>query len=285
MSRTPYRLILPKEVTTPVVVASPHSGRNYDWAFLSETVLDRDRIRSSEDAFVDDLLDGAPAFGAPLLVAEVPRAFVDLNRAAEELDPAVIHDVPRGGSNPRISSGLGVIPRVVAQGRAIYRGKITRAEAQRRIDTVWRPYHAELDGLLTRARRTFGRAILLDCHSMPHEAIESAGAGGRTPEIVLGDRFGASAAGDLTDAVEAIFADLGFRVARNVPFAGAYVTQAYGQPESGWHAIQIEIDRALYMDEARLRKLPEFGRVRDLLTEALARVCDLGRGSRALAAE
>jgi N-formylglutamate amidohydrolase len=267
------------------VVASPHSGRNYDWAFLSATVLDYARIRSSEDAFVDDLMAGAPGLGAPFLAAEVPRAFIDLNRAAEELDPAVIHGVPRGAPNPRISSGLGVIPRVVAQGRAIYRGKISRAEAQRRIETVWHPYHAKLDELLADAQRRFRRAVLIDCHSMPHEAIEGAGPRGRAPEIVIGDRFGASAAAELTDGVEAIFADLGFRVARNVPFAGAYVTQAYGQPEAGRHAIQIEIDRALYMDEARLRKLPEFDRVRGLLTEGLARICELGRGGRALAAE
>ncbi|MEM7489257.1 MAG: N-formylglutamate amidohydrolase [Pseudomonadota bacterium] len=285
MSRSPYRLIRPDPPTTCVVVASPHSGRAYDWDFLSSSVLDAERIRSSEDAYVDDLLQDVPALGAPLLAAEMPRAYLDLNRAEGELDPAVVHGVPRGANNPRISSGLGVIPRVVAQGRAIYRGKITRGEAQDRIETVWRPYHAKLDALLAEAQDRFGRAILIDCHSMPHEAIEGAGPKGHTPEIVLGDRFGASAAADISDRIEAIFSGLGFRVARNVPFAGAYVTQAYGQPERGRHAIQIEIDRALYLDEVTVEKSPQFDTVRGLLTEAMAHICELGREGRCLAAE
>jgi N-formylglutamate amidohydrolase len=276
---------MPDQVTTPVVVSSPHSGRNYDWDFLSSTVLDEERIRSSEDAFVDLLLERVPQVGAPLLVAEMPRAFLDLNRAAEELDPAVIHDVPRGASNPRITSGLGVIPRVVAQGRAIYRGKISHSEAQRRIREVWRPYHAKLDELLGEAQAAFGQAILIDCHSMPHEAIESAAPRGRTPEIVLGDRFGASAGGGLTDRLEAIFSGLGFRVARNAPFAGAYMTQAYGQPDRGRHAVQIEIDRALYMDEVAIRPSAQFDMVRDLMTEGLAQLCDGLGGAQRLAAE
>ncbi|MEM8851073.1 MAG: N-formylglutamate amidohydrolase [Pseudomonadota bacterium] len=285
MSRLPYRLTRPDAPTTCVVVASPHSGRAYDWAFLSSSVLDSEGIRSSEDAYVDELFADVPQMGAPLLAAEMPRAYLDLNRAEGELDPAVVHGVPRGPNNPRITSGLGVIPRVVAQGRAIYRGKITRDEAQSRIETVWRPYHNELQGLMDEAQARFGRAILFDCHSMPHEAIEGAGPRGRTPEIVLGDRFGASASADVTDAVEAVFAGLGFRVARNVPFAGAYVTQAYGQPELGRHAIQIEIDRALYMDEASVQKSQDFNTMRNLMTEAMAQLCDLGRGGRALAAE
>ncbi|MEM8823317.1 MAG: N-formylglutamate amidohydrolase [Pseudomonadota bacterium] len=285
MSQRPYRLTRPEPPTTSVVVASPHSGRAYDWAFLSSSILDSERIRSSEDAYVDELMADVPSLGAPLLVAEIPRAYIDLNRAECELDPAVVHGVPRGANNPRISSGLGVIPRVVAQGRAIYRGKITRDEAQARIETVWRPYHSQLTALLDEAQARFGRAILIDCHSMPHEAIEGAGPRGRTPEIVLGDRFGASASADITDAVEGIFAGLGFRVARNVPFAGAYVTQAYGQPEQGRHAIQIEIDRSLYMDEATVKPSAHFETVRNLMTEAMAQVCELGRGGRALAAE
>jgi N-formylglutamate amidohydrolase len=286
MSSTPYRLMSPDALRAPVVVASPHSGRDYDGAFLSATVLDQDRIRSSEDAYVDLLLDRIPSLGVPLLAAEVPRAFLDLNRAEEELDPAVVHGVPRGVSNPRISSGLGVIPRVVAQGRAIYSGKISRAEAQARIDGIWRPYHARLGRLLDDAHAQFGRAILVDCHSMPHEAIESAAPRGRTPEIVLGDRFGASADADVTDRLEAVFAGLGFRVARNAPFAGAYVTQAYGQPPKGRHAIQVEIDRALYMDEATLRPSAEFDTIRNLLTDGMAQFCDgLEIRSTGLAAE
>ena len=285
MSRTPYRLTMPDVVTAPLVVASPHSGRVYDGAFLSASVLDAQRIRSSEDAYVDLLLAHAPALGVPLLAAEMPRAMIDLNRAPEELDPAVVRDVPRGATNPRISSGLGVIPRVVAQGRAIYGGKISREEAARRIDGIWRPYHACLAQLMEAAQARFGQAILLDCHSMPHEAIEGSGPDGRAPDIVLGDRFGASAAPEVMDAVERVFSGLGFRVARNAPFAGAYVTQTYGQPARGRHAVQVEIDRALYLDEARVRPSAQFDTVRDLLTDALMQLCAIFAPAQRLAAE
>ncbi|WP_308917776.1 N-formylglutamate amidohydrolase [Jannaschia sp. LMIT008] len=288
MSPPPFRLTMPARQTAPLVVASPHSGRDYGDPFLAATVLDRQGIRSSEDAFVDLLLENVPQLGVPLLAATVPRAYLDLNRAPEELDPALVHDVPRGGMNPRISSGLGVIPRVVAQGRAIYRGKITRAEARARIDAVWRPYHAQLAALMDAAHAAFGQAVLLDVHSMPHEAIEGTSARGRPPEVVLGDRFGASCHARIVDALEAALADLGFRVARNAPFAGAYIAQTYGAPDRGRHVIQIELDRALYMDEATLEVHPDFAAMRNLLTEAVARVAAHlagGRGTGAVAAE
>ena len=286
MARTPYTLRMPPRLLAPVVVASPHSGRDYDWDFVSPTVLDGRGLRSSEDAFVDRLLADVPTLGVPLLAAEVPRAFVDLNRAAEELDPALVRDVPRGGANPRVSSGLGVIPRVVAQGRSIYRGTISREEAGRRIDAAWRPYHARLAALMDDAARGWGRAVLLDVHSMPHEAIENAASHGRTPDVVLGDRFGASAAASVTDAVEAAMAAQGFRVVRNAPFAGAYIAQAYGRPAEHRHAVQIEIDRALYMDERTLEPSPRFDAVRAALLGAVAEICAaLGGRSEALAAE
>ena len=273
MPPEPFRLQRPDPPTTPLVVSSPHSGRHYDPEFLSASVLDARRIRSSEDAHVDDLLAAVPGLGAPLLAAVYPRAWIDLNRAAEELDPAVVRDVPRPVSNPRITSGLGVIPRVVAEGRAIYEGKIDRVEAEDRIARVWRPYHACLRDLMREAEARFGQAVLVDAHSMPHEAILGAAPKGRVPDVVIGDRFGASAAPAIVDALEAILGNLGLRVARNAPFAGAYVTQAYGRPQRGWHAIQIEIDRALYMDEATLEPNAGFEDLRDLLTEGLRQFC------------
>lgn len=285
MARPPFRLHQPKVITAPIVVASPHSGRAYDWDFMSRTILDSKRIRSSEDAYVDLLLDRVPALGVPVLTAEMPRAFLDLNRAPSELDPAVIQGVPRGVVNPRVSSGLGVIPRVVAQGRAIYHGKITRREADARIAAFWHPYHDQLEKLLASAQAQYGQGILLDCHSMPHEAIEGTGAAAGTPEIVLGDRFGSSADAHVMDGVEAVFRDLGFRVARNAPFAGAYMTQHYGKPVRGRHAIQIEIDRALYMDEDQIRPNARFETIRNLMTEAIGRICDMASGRRGLAAE
>ncbi|WP_339645073.1 N-formylglutamate amidohydrolase [Jannaschia helgolandensis] len=285
MSRPPFKLMLPAAIESPVVVASPHSGRIYDADFMASTVLDAARIRSSEDAYVDVLLDRIPALGVPVLSAQMPRAFLDLNRAPEELDPAAIDDVPRGAMNPRVASGLGVIPRVVAQGRAIYSGKISHAEAQHRIDTFWRPYHRQLDVLMSNARDRFGQAILLDFHSMPHEAIEGTVVSGAPAQIVLGDRFGSSANAVLVDILEETLTDLGFQVARNAPFAGAYITQAYGHPERGWHAIQIEIDRSLYLDEGSIRPNTQFDVLQNTITEAVSRFCDCARPARNLAAE
>lgn len=285
MVKPPFRVLRPAALGAPIVVASPHSGRDYSRAFLASTLLDENSIRSSEDAYVDLLLDRVPRIGVPLLAAEAPRAYVDLNRAETEMDPALVQGVPKSGGNPRVSSGLGVIPRVVAQGRSIYSGKLSQAEAARRIDEVWRPYHAQLSRLMADAHRVFGRAILLDFHSMPHEAIENAAPKGRAPEIVLGDRFSASADPGLSEAVERIFVDLGFRVARNAPFAGAYIAQSYGAPARGRHVIQVEIDRALYMDEQRLKPSDQFETMRDLLTDAVRQVCDLTQGETRVAAE
>lgn len=284
--RPAFRLEMPAQTTTPVVVASPHSGRHYPQDFLEASVLDERGIRSSEDAFMDMLVAGAPGLGAPLLAAEYPRAFIDLNRSPDELDPGVVDGVGRVVQTPRISSGLGVVPRVVANGRAIYRGKLSRAEAEARIDAVWVPYHRQLDALMQAATDRYGIAVLLDFHSMPHEALDSvARPGARRPEVVLGDRFGASAAGHLVDALEAGFVEAGLTVSRNAPFAGAYVTQRYGRPGQRRHAIQVEIDRALYMDERMIRPNADFDRVKRILTGVIARVAGTLPGSMPLAAE
>jgi len=286
MVKSPYKLTMPEEVTTPVVVASPHSGRYYPWSFMRRSVLDDRSVRTSEDAFMDRLVDAAPSLGAPLLVAEYPRAYIDLNRAADELDPAVVEGARYPSQNPRISSGLGVIPRVVANGRAIYRGKISRTEADSRIETVWKPYHARLAGLMQAAQTRFGEAVLLDFHSMPHEALESVGKpSGRRPEVVLGDRFGAAASADIVEALEAAFGAAGLVVSRNAPFAGAYVTQTYGRPQLRRHAVQIEIDRSLYMNERLIRPNSDFEAVRALVGGVLAQVIGHGRAQHPLAAE
>ena len=286
MTDAPYRLLLPQTRLTSVVFASPHSGRQYPESFLARSVLDPKTIRTSEDAFVDELLRAAPRLGAPLLAATVPRAFIDLNRAPDELDPALIEDVRAAAHNPRINSGLGVIPRVVAASRAIYRGKLSLAEAQDRIDRYWRPYHDQLAALIAENRTRFGEAILVDVHSMPHEAIESMGGRGRRrPEIVLGDRFGAAASARVVDRIEAAFAAEGLAVARNTPFAGAYVAQAYGRPAAGVHAIQIEIDRSLYMNEAEIRPNAGFARFCRVMDAVLDRIVEIGRPDLRLAAE
>lgn len=282
-----FDMSLPGRRDTAVVFASPHSGRAYTRAFLRQTGLDDHAIRSSEDAFVDHLFETAPRHGAPLVVAHVPRACVDLNRGEDELDPALIEGVRKGPLNPRVASGLGVIPRVVANGQAIYTGKLPRAEAERRIETCWRPYHAALREKLDEAHALFGQAILVDCHSMPHEAMESVtGAGTRRPDVVLGDRFGAAAGAEVVDRIEAAFTEAGLVVARNTPFAGAFVVRHYGRPTAGCHAVQVEIDRALYMDERRILPSDAFASFKRALDAVIARIAQIGRpAEQPLAAE
>lgn len=282
-----YQLLRPAQRSTSVVFASPHSGRKYPASFLRQAVLDQHEIRSSEDAFVDDLFATAVDHGAPLLLAQSPRAYLDLNRGPDELDPAAIQGVRRVAHNPRIASGLGVIPRVVSNGRAIYRGKLTLHEAHERISSVWRPYHDTLQTLMDEAHAKFGEAILIDCHSMPHEALEHVGPPGATrPDVVLGDRFGAAAASSVVEQVEAAFASAGFKVARNMPFAGAYICQHYGRPSRRHHAVQIEIDRTLYMDEKTIKPNSNFKAFKTALDAVIAEIADIGRPLEArLAAE
>lgn len=253
MSAHSYDLILPDVPLSGAVFASPHSGRDYHPDFLRASQLDPHVLRSSEDAFVDELIAAAPDCGVPLLKARMPRAYVDLNRGVDELDPALIAGVRRGGHNPRVTSGLGVIPRVVANGRAIYCGRLSLEHAQQRLAQAWHPYHDALQSLLDAQTAQFGRAILIDCHSMPHEAIQThARQMQALPEVVLGDRFGASCASEVIDALEAVFVEEGLRVARNTPFAGAYISKQYGRPARSQHVVQVELDRSLYMDEATL---------------------------------
>ena len=286
MPKVAYHLDLPETPSSVVVFASPHSGRDYPWSFLRGTILDETLIRTSEDAFVDRLFDCAPQFGAPLLRAGAPRAFLDLNRSSDELDPALIEGVRRTGHNPRVASGLGVVPRVVANGRAIYSGKLPLAEAERRIGLYWKPYHTRLQALLDTAKAQFGESILIDCHSMPHEAVESMlRKGGARPQIVLGDRFGASAAPEIVELVEQAFSRAGLVVARNSPFAGAYTTMHYGRPSRRQHAIQIEIDRGLYMDEAAIKPNGNFHAFRRLLRGVIAEIAAIGHREQRLAAE
>ena len=286
MTTRAFDLHLPRQITSAVIFASPHSGRFYSDAFLGASALSPLDLRSSEDAFVDRLFDSAPDLGAPLLCAHQPRAWIDLNRATTELDPALIKGLPRGPHNPRVASGLGVVPRVVAGGRAIYRGKIGLDAARARLRSVWRPYHDQLTKLIDGSRAAFGQAILIDCHSMPHEALDTSQSVGRRPNVVLGDRFGAAAAPDFVSAIEGIFTDLGLTCVRNAPFAGAYTAQQYGRPARHQHVVQVEIDRALYMDEATVTPHDGFDDFKRLMDRATARIADLGRArDEAMAAE
>lgn len=283
---TAYNLFMPDIRTTSVVFASPHSGREYPWSFVRRTILDENTLRSSEDAFVDKLFDTAPQHGAPLLTAIAPRAWIDVNRSSDELDPALIEGVKRSAHNPRVASGLGVVPRVVANGRSIYRGKISHKEAEARIDEFWRPWHQALTTLMDDSEALFGEAILIDCHSMPHEAIETIShPRGARPEIVLGDRFGAAAGSDVVDRIESAMTAAGLRVARNAPFAGAFVTQSHGRPARNRHVVQVEIDRALYMNEQNIRPNNNFAAFKALIDRVVVDVTEIGRADLQMAAE
>ena len=239
----------------PLVFASPHSGEFYPPSMIEALRLRPDQLRSSEDSLVDALIAPAPALGACVIRARIARAFVDLNRAPFELDPEMFEDeLPDFARvrTARVAAGLGAIPRVASGGREIYRRKLTFAEAQTRIDTVHRPYHDALTRLLAQARAAHGVALLIDWHSMPSAAAEAPGRNGRRGprcDIVLGDRFGAACAPSISALAERTFTAMGYRVARNTPYAGGYTTEHYGRPARRTHALQIEINRALYLDE------------------------------------
>jgi len=245
----------PGDGRSPLVFASPHSGRDYPSAFLAASRLPLAQLRRAEDAMVDGLLDGID--GAPVLRARYARTFLDLNRAADEIDPEMFAG-PLSLAwrhTARVSAGLGVLPRLATQGQAIYARKLDPAEAAARITLVHRPWHDRLAVCIERARSRHGYAILVDCHSMPTPP------GIRPAQIVLGDRYGNSAAPALVALMERHFAGHGWRVARNSPYAGGYTTEAHGDVASGIHAVQIEIDRALYMDSVTLARHAGFGRV------------------------
>src|SRR3984885_13703922 len=260
----PFRLDRPARQTVPFLFASPHSGRSYPASLLENTRLDATSLRRSEDAFVDELFAGVVPLGAPLLAAQFPRAFLDVNRSSAELDAAMFDaplGVPVDTPSPRVTAGLGVIPRIVRDGAEIYRGKLDACEADARINQLYQPYHRALAALMAETHARFGMAVLIDCHSMP-SALS-------VPDIVLGDRYGASAAPALTARAETAFAREGFSVARNTPYAGGHTTALYGKVAAGCHALQIEINRALYLDEDKIAKKPSFESVRARLMRAM----------------
>lgn len=241
------RVHAPERRTSAFVFASPHSGRDYAPDALAGAQLPLSVLRQSEDAYVDRLLTSAPRHGAPLVEALFPRVFVDVNRAEWELDPDMFDPAPPGARpvSARAAAGLGVIPRSAADGRPLYAGRMALAEAEARLARCYRPYHAALGAELAAAKAAFGEAFLIDCHSMP-------AASARGADIVLGDRYGAACSRAFMAAAEAEFRALGFTVVRNRPYAGGYTTEHYGRPARGVHAIQIEINRALYLDERQV---------------------------------
>ena len=280
-----HSIVEPVSLISGVVFALPHSGRDYGVSFLNQSILDQLSIRSSEDAFLDQLIDGIEKYGAPKIIANAPRAFIDLNRSTDELDPALINGIKNNIKNPRISSGLGVIPRVVSHGKEIYRGKLSFEQAQSRIKYYWKPYHTDLSNLLQRSQSVFGQSLLIDIHSMPHEAVSTQSSFIKPPEIVVGDRFGMSSDPEFTNLVISILKQHEFKVAKNTPFAGAFITKHHGKVKKRIHALQLEIDRSLYMDEEKISPNSEFEELKTRLFPALIQISSLICKSEKIAAE
>lgn len=264
----PVMVHRPAKQTLPIIFASPHSGRCYPEDFIAAARLDAHGLRRSEDSFVDELFAAAPAHGAPLLAANFPRAYCDANREPWELDPAMFADALPPWVNTtsaRVGAGLGTIARVVASGEAIYRRKLTFAEAERRIRSCWQPFHEVLAQLIAETRARFGVCLLIDCHSMPSHG-QSIRSGLRAADLILGDAHGTACASTVSRLIEGLLTDQGYAVRRNDPYAGGYITRHYGRPRDGIHALQIEIARDLYMDEARIEHLPQFAAVQADMT-------------------
>ena len=270
-SPPPFLLHRPRVQAAPIILSSPHSGRHYPAAFLADSRLDPVALRRSEDGFVEEIFAGAPERGAPLLAATFPRVYCDANREPWELDPGMF-DGPLpdfvNSASPRIGAGLGTIARVVASGEAVYRRRLSFEEAACRIRALWEPYHAALSGMIEETLRRYGCCLLIDCHSMPSLPPE----GGRTADMILGDAHGTAAAPRATRLLEESLSALGYRLRRNDPYAGGYVTRHYGRPREGVHVIQLEIARGLYMDERRIQRLPGLATLRADMDRLLARL-------------
>jgi N-formylglutamate amidohydrolase len=255
----PFEVARPRELTAPLLFNSPHSGRIYPRAFLAASKLDALTLRRSEDAYVEELFGFVGALGAPLLYAHFPRAYLDVNREPYELDPALFRDgLPHYANTQsvRVVGGLGTIARIVSESDEIYREPLSLVAALERINLLYTPYHTTLRSLLVEAQQAFGLGVLIDCHSMPSNPIADYG-GGR-PDFVLGDRYGTSCSGELTRVAAEQLKALGYVVELNKPYAGGYITEHYGRPQAGLHALQVEVNRALYMDEMSFDKSPGF---------------------------
>jgi N-formylglutamate deformylase len=258
----PFDVLEPEQWRGPVLFNSPHSGNVYPRAFLVASRLDLATLRRSEDSFVDELIVGMVTRGYPVMRAHFPRCYVDVNREPYELDPRMFEGRLPSFANTRsmrVAGGLGTVARVVGDAQEIYDQRISVDEALQRIESLYKPYHRTLRRLFSRVHRDFGAAMLIDCHSMP----SANGSRDDRPraDIVLGDRYGTSCVGVVAETVEATLRALGYSVSRNKPYAGGFITEHYGNPAAGLHAIQLEINRALYMDERRFDRIPSFRRL------------------------
>ncbi len=274
----PMTVARPGRQTSPVIFCSPHSGRDYPQAFLAASRLSPLALRRSEDAYVDQLFAAAVACGAPLIAARFPRAYLDVNREPLELDPKLFDGPLPAGANTqsaRVAGGLGTVPRIVADGEDIYSGRLPVAVALLRIERLYHPFHEALAGLIAETHRQFGVALLVDCHSMPSSSVGPTPS--QRPHFVVGDRFGTSCAAEVTRTITRALTDGGYDVQANRPYAGGFITEHYGRPHARTHAVQIEINRALYLDEGSLAPSANFARFAGDIDGLVARIAAMAQ--------
>src|SRR3981081_890298 len=258
----PFEIVAPAQWRAPIIFNSPHSGSVYPHDFLNASRIDLTALRRSEDSFMDELIGGLSDHGFPIVRVNFPRSYVDVNREPYELDPRMFLGRLPSFANTRsmrVAGGLGTIPRVVGDGQEIYRERLTVDDALGRIEALYKPYHRALRRLINKAHQAFGTVVVVDCHSMPSIGVSRDEP--RRPDVVIGDRYGTSCAPLLPDTVEQIMASLGYSIGRNKPYAGGFHTEKYGNPASGLHTIQLELNRAIYMDERRRERGARFNRV------------------------
>jgi len=270
----PFTIVEPPAWRAPIIFNSPHSGSIYPRQFLAASRIDVAALRRSEDSFMDELIGHLSSRGFPVVSVKFPRSYVDVNREPYELDPRMFPGRLPSFANTRsirVAGGLGTIPRVVGDGQEIYRERLDVDDALNRIEMLYKPYHRALRHLINKAHSTFGTAILIDCHSMPSVGVSRDEP--PRPDVVIGDRYGTSCTPVLRDCVEETLGQLGYSLGRNKPYAGGFITEHYGNPASGLHTIQIELNRAIYMDERRRERGPRFASIAadfTVLAEALA---------------
>jgi N-formylglutamate amidohydrolase len=272
----PFEIEEPAAWRAPIIFNSPHSGSIYPVDFLDASRIDIAALRRSEDSFMDELIEDLSRHGFPVVRVNFPRSYVDVNREPYELDPRMFTGRLPSFANTRsmrVAGGLGTIPRVVGDGQEIYRDRLSVDDALGRIEALYKPYHRALRRLINKAHQTFGAVVLVDCHSMPSIGVSRDEP--RRPDVVIGDRYGTSCAPLLADTVEETMRGLGYSVGRNKPYAGGFITEHYGNPASGLHTVQLELNRAIYMDERRRERGPRFEQIaKDFATlaDALAAV-------------
>jgi len=273
---SPFTIVEPPAWRAPIIFNSPHSGSVYPDEFLSASRIDLPGLRRSEDSFMDELIGGLSGRGFPTVTVNFPRSYVDVNREPYELDPRMFAGRLPSFANTRsmrVAGGLGTIPRVVGDGQEIYRERLSVDDALARIEALYKPYHRALRRLINKAHQAFGTVVVVDCHSMPSIGVSRDEP--RRPDVVIGDRYGTSCAPMLADMVEETMGRLGYSVGRNKPYAGGFITEHYGNPASGLHSVQLELNRAIYMDERRRERSARFAQVAKdfvILAEALATV-------------